>query len=97
MKKIMLLIKQIISNKMLTNNKNYDIINYNKGENTMSKIKQYIETSVENQVDQILKSLKGGNIDEVKAEKEILGIDNLSMVGIDENNVGEVIYEAING
>ena len=82
---------------MLTNNKNYDIINYNKGENTMSKIKQYIETSVENQVDQILKSLKGGNIDEVKAEKEILGIDNLSMVGIDENNVGEVIYEAING
>jgi hypothetical protein len=97
MKKIMLLIKQIISNKMLTNNKNYDIINYNKGENTMSKIKQYIETSVENQVDQILKSLKGGNIDEVKAEKEILGIDNLAMVGIDENNVGEVIYEAING
>ena len=97
MKKKMLLIKQIISNKMLTNNKNYDIINYNKGENTMSKIKQYIETSVENQVDQILKSLKGGNIDEVKAEKEILGIDNLSMVGIDENNVGEVIYEAING
>jgi len=63
----------------------------------MSKIKQYIETSVENQVDQILKSLKGGNIDEVKAEKEILGIDNLAMVGIDENNVGEVIYEAING
>ena len=97
MKKIMLLIKQIISNKMLTNNKNYDIINYNKGENTMSKIKQYIETSVENQVDQILKSLKGGNIDEVKAEKEILGIDNLAMVGIDENNVGDVIYEAING
>jgi len=97
MKKIMLLIKQIISNKMLTNNKNYDIINYNKGENTMSKVKQYIENSVENQVDQILKSLKGGNIDEVKAEKEILGIDNLSMVGIDENNVGDVIYEAING
>ena len=97
MKKIMLLIKQIISNKMLTNNKNYDIINYNKGENTMSKVKQYIESSVENQVDQILKSLKGGNIDEVKAEKEILGIDNLAMVGIDENNVGEVIYEAING
>ena len=63
----------------------------------MSKVKQYIENSVENQVDQILKSLKGGNIDEVKAEKEILGIDNLAMVGIDENNVGDVIYEAING
>ena len=97
MKKIMLLIKQIISNKMLTNNKNYDIINYNKGENTMSKVKQYAENTAENQVDEILKSLKGGNIDEVKAEKEILGIDNLSMVGIDENNVGDVIYEAING
>ena len=63
----------------------------------MSKVKQYIENSVENQVDQILKSLKGGNIDEVKAEKEILNVDNVSMLGIDENTVGDVIYEAING
>ena len=63
----------------------------------MSKVKQYIENSVENQVDQILKSLKGGNIDEVKAEKEILNVENVSMLGINEDTVGEVIYEAING
>jgi hypothetical protein len=35
----------------------------------MSKVKQYAENTAENQVDQILKSLKGGNIDEVKARK----------------------------
>ena len=63
----------------------------------MSKIKQYIETSVENQVDQILKSLKGGNIDEVKAEKEILNVTNVEMLGINDDTVGEVIYEALNG
>ena len=63
----------------------------------MSKVKQWAEETAENQVDQILKSLKGGNIDEVKAEKEILNVENVSMLGINEDTVGEVIYEAING
>ena len=63
----------------------------------MSKVKQWAEDTAENQVDQILKSLKGGNIDEVKAEKEILNVENVSMLGINEDTVGEVIYEAING
>jgi len=63
----------------------------------MSKVKQYAEETAENQVDQILKSLKGGNIDEVKAEKEILNVENVSMLGINNDTVGEVIYEAING
>jgi len=63
----------------------------------MSKVKQWAEETAENQVDQILKSLKGGNIDEVKAEKEILNVENVSMLGINDDTVGEVIYEAING
>jgi hypothetical protein len=63
----------------------------------MSKVKQWAEETAENMVDQILKSLKGGNIDEVKAEKEILNVENVSMLGINEDTVGEVIYEAING
>ena len=63
----------------------------------MSKVKQWAEETAENQVDQILKSLKGGNIDEVKAEKEILNVENVSMLGINDDTVGEVIYEVING
>jgi hypothetical protein len=63
----------------------------------MSKVKQWAEETAENQVDQILKSLKGGNIDEVKAEKEILNVENVSMLGINDDTVGEIIYEAING
>jgi hypothetical protein len=63
----------------------------------MSKVKQYAENTAENQVDEILKSLKGGNIDEVKAEKEILNVTNVEMLGINDDTVGEVIYEALNG
>ena len=63
----------------------------------MSKVKQWAENTAENQVDEILKSLKGGNIDEVKAEKEILNVENVSMLGINDDTVGEVIYEALNG
>jgi len=63
----------------------------------MSKVKQYAENTAENQVDEILKLLKGGNIDEVKAEKEILNVTNVEMLGINDDTVGDVIYEAING
>jgi len=63
----------------------------------MSKVKQWAENTAENQVDEILKSLKGGNIDEVKAEKEILNVTNVEMLGINDDTVGEVIYEALNG
>ena len=57
---------------------------------------QYAMDTAETQVDSILKSLKGGNIDEVKAEKEILNVENIAMLGIDENTVGDVIYETLN-
>ena len=57
----------------------------------MSKIKQYIETSVENQVDKFIAKMKVGQIDLDTCKSKILELDNLSMVGIDENNVEEVI------
>jgi hypothetical protein len=57
----------------------------------MSKIKQYIETSVENQVDKFIAKMKDGQIDLDTCKSKILELDNLSMVGIDENNIDEVI------
>jgi len=57
----------------------------------MSKIKQYIETSVENQVDKFINKLKDGQIDLDTCKSEILKIDNLEMVGVNEDNLEEVI------
>jgi hypothetical protein len=57
----------------------------------MSKIKAYIENSVENQVDKFINKMKDGQIDLDTCKSKILEIDNLNMVGIDENNIDEVI------
>jgi len=57
----------------------------------MGKYKQYIETSVENQVDKIITNLKNNLITKSSAIKDILDIDNLNMVGIDSDNVDEII------
>jgi|TARA_B100000902_G_scaffold161384_1_gene156845 hypothetical protein len=57
----------------------------------MSKIKQYIEQSVEKQVDKIILQVKQNLITKDTAINDILKIDNLGMVGVDENNVEEVI------
>ena len=61
----------------------------------MSKVKQYIETSVENAVDKIIYKLKDGQIDFDTCKSKILKIDNLNMVGIDEDNIEEVITQEI--
>ena len=45
----------------------------------MSKLKNYIMTSVENQVDKITKDYIDGNIDLNTAENKIEDIDNLEM------------------
>ena len=58
----------------------------------MSKVKQYYADEAENKVDQILAHMKSGQIDEDKAKKEILNVDNVNMLDIDENNIDEVIY-----
>jgi hypothetical protein len=61
----------------------------------MSKIKQYIENSVENQVDKFISKMKDGQIDLDTCKSKILELDNLSMVGIDEDNIEEVITQEI--
>ena len=61
----------------------------------MSKIKQYIENSVEKQVDKITNEYIEGHIDLNTAENKISDIDNINMVGIDEHNVGEHLYYAM--
>ena len=61
----------------------------------MSKVKQYIETSVENQVDKFINKMKDGQIDLDTCKSKILKIDNLNMVGIDEDNIEEVITQEI--
>jgi len=48
----------------------------------MSKIKQYIENSVENAVDKIVFKMKDGQIDLTTAVEEVKKLDNLEMVGI---------------
>ena len=57
----------------------------------MSKIKQYIENSVENDVDKIVFKMKDGQIDLTTAVEEVKKLDNLEMVGITEDNVEEVL------
>ncbi len=59
----------------------------------MSKIKAYIETSVENAVDKIISKLSDGQIDLDTCKSKILELDNLEMVGITEDNVEEVIAQ----
>jgi len=58
----------------------------------MSKVKIYYANEAENKVDQILAHMKSGQIDEDKAKKEILNVDNVNLLDIDEHNIDEVIY-----
>jgi len=84
-----------------TNVKNYDIIivyyekkqTNNKGDYNMSKVKQWAEDTAEKSVDLIIKKLKDGQIDLDTAKDMIMKVDNLQMIGINYDNVDEVIEE----
>ena len=60
----------------------------------MSKTKQWIEESTETKVDNIIAKLTSGEITGSDARDQIMNVDNIAMLGIDENTVDEVIYEA---
>ena len=62
----------------------------------MGKVKQHYTNEAENQVDQIIAHMKSGQIDEDKAKKEILNVDNVNLLDIDEDNIDEVIYYSLN-
>jgi hypothetical protein len=60
----------------------------------MSKVKQWIEDTTETKVDNIIAKLTSGEITRTDARNQIMNVDNIAMLGIDENTVDEVIYEA---
>jgi hypothetical protein len=59
----------------------------------MSKVKQWAEDTAEKSVDLIIEKVKDGQIDLDTAKTDILNVENVNMLGIDENNVDEVISE----
>ena len=86
---------------LYTKVKNYDIIivyyeKNNKGEYIMSKVKQWAEDMAEQKVDSIISNLKDGQIDLDTAKVNILNTENKQMLGINSENVDEVIEETLN-
>jgi|MGYP000302149965 UPF0288 family protein (methanogenesis marker protein 3) len=59
----------------------------------MSKVKQWAEDTAEKSVDKIISKLKDGQIDLDTAKNMIMKVDNLQMIGINYDNVDEVIEE----
>ena len=57
----------------------------------MSKVKQYYTDLTEKLVDDIILDYKSNNITKDTAIDKIMKLDNLDLVGIDENNVDEVV------
>ena len=57
----------------------------------MSKVKQYYTDVAEKAVDKIINQLKQNLITKESAITDIMKVDNLNLIGIDENNVDEVI------
>jgi Flp pilus assembly CpaF family ATPase len=58
--------------------------------NTMSKIKDYIVSSVEKQVDKIIKEYVTNLINLKTATDKIFGVDNIEMV-VEKHNVEEML------
>ena len=59
----------------------------------MSKVKQWAEDTAEKSVDKIISKLKDGQIDLDTAKNMIMKVDNLQMIGVNYDNVEEVIVE----
>jgi len=59
----------------------------------MSKVKQWAEDTAEKAVDKIIFMLKDGQIDLTTAVEKTMNVDNVNMLGIDENNVEEALTQ----
>mgnify|MGYP000078197613 FL=1 len=57
----------------------------------MSKVKQWAENEAEKAVDTVIAKLKKSLINNDQAKAEIMKIDNLNLVGINADNVDEVL------
>ena len=61
----------------------------------MSKVKQWAENTAEKSVDKIILQVKQNLITKETAISDILKVDNLQMIGIDSENVEEVIDQEV--
>jgi hypothetical protein len=59
----------------------------------MSKVKQWAEDTAEKAVDNVVFKLKDGQIDLTTAVKEVLEVENVNMLGINEDNVEEALTQ----
>ena len=59
----------------------------------MSKVKQWAEETAEKKVDNIIFKLKDGQIDLETASDLTMKVENVNMLGIDENNVEEALTQ----
>ena len=57
----------------------------------MGKVKSWAWDCAEEQVDDIIKTVKLGKITKEQAKIDISKVQNLELLGIDEHNVDEVI------
>jgi|TARA_A100001234_G_C12345356_1_gene267698 hypothetical protein len=61
----------------------------------MAKVKSYYTELADEQVSDILKSYTDGKITADKAKQDISKVDNLNLIDIDENNIDDVLYFAM--
>ena len=59
----------------------------------MSKVKQWAEDTAEKSVDKIILQVKQNLITKETATTDILNVENVNMLGINSENVDEVIQE----
>ena len=59
----------------------------------MSKVKQWAEETAEKKVDDIIYKLKDGQYDLTTAAEKTMKVENVNMLGIDENNVEEALTQ----
>ena len=59
----------------------------------MSKVKQWAYDEAEKAVDNIIFKLKDGQIDLTEASGLTMKVENVNMLGIDENNVEEALTQ----
>ena len=59
----------------------------------MSKVKQWAEDTAEKNVDKIILGFKQGVLNKDTTIAKILDVENVNMLGIDENNVEEALTQ----
>ena len=59
----------------------------------MSKVKEWAYDEAEKAVDKIIAKLKDGQIDLTEASSLTMKVNNVNMLGIDENNVEEALTQ----